>query len=392
MPTDPTRREFMTTASAGALAAAAAAAGAAGAAGAATAPATTQLAPPDKQRPNLNVPRPQDKPVGWAIVGLGQLALGEVMPAFRETKLSRPVALVSGHPDKAKQVAAFYGMDAKQIYNYENYDAIRDNPDVQAVYVILPNSMHAEYTIRAHRAGKHVLCEKPMAANVRECEEMIAAARAAQKKLMVAYRLRYEPFNKAAIEILRKRQLGEIILIDTHNVQNQRAPNIRLSKQLAGGPLGDIGVYCINACRYLTGEEPQEVTAQSYQPKDEARFAEVPRDYVFTMSFPSGAHASCAVSFGSSGSRHYRVLCADGYLDMTRPYGYRGQELRTYREQKETRHDLNSVNHFAAQMDHFSECILNNTDPLTPGEEGLRDHRVMAAIEEAAANGRRVKV
>ena len=381
MPIDRTRREFMKATSASMLAAAAMAA----------TPATTQLAPPDKQRAGLNIPKPDKKPVGWAIVGLGQLALAEVMPAFRDAKLARPVALVSGHPDKARQVAAFYGMDPKKVYNYENYDSIRDNPDIQAVYIILPNSMHAEYTIRAHQAGKHVLCEKPMAANVRECEEMIAAAKAAQKKLMVAYRLRYEPFNKTAIEILRKKQLGDIILIDTHNVQNQRAPNIRLSKALAGGPLGDIGVYCINACRYLSGEEPVEVTAQVYQPKDEARFAEVPRDYVFTMSFPSGVHASCVVSFGASGSRHYRVLCADGYLDMARPYGYRGQELRTYQQQKETKHDLSAVNHFAAQMDHFSQCILDNTDPLTPGEEGLRDHKVMAAIEEAARSGRRVK-
>ncbi|MEA2710455.1 MAG: hypothetical protein QOF78_3056 [Phycisphaerales bacterium] len=379
MPTDPTRRDFMKTTGAGLIVAAAPA-------------ATTQLAPPEKQRPGLNVPKPQQKPVGWAIVGLGQLALAEVMPAFRETKLSRPVALVSGHPDKAKTVAAFYGLDPKNIYNYENFDSIRDNPDIQAVYIILPNSMHAEYTIRAHKAGKHVLCEKPMAANVQECEQMIAAAKEAQKKLMVAYRLRYEPYNKAAIDMCRKKVCGDVVQIEASNMQNTKPPNIRLSKALAGGPLGDIGVYCINACRYLTGEEPVEVTAQSYQPASEPRFAEVPRDFLFTMSFPSGVHAHCGVTFGSSSSRHYRVHCVDGYIDMERPFGYRGQELRTYSQRKETKHEFDSVNHFAAQMDHFSDCIMNNTEPLTPGEEGLKDHKVMAAIEESARSGKRVKV
>jgi predicted dehydrogenase len=175
-------------------------------------------------------------------------------------------------------------------------------------------------------------------------------------------------------------------------MQNTRPPNIRLSKALAGGPLGDIGVYCINACRYLTGEEPVEVTGQVYQPPNEPRFAEVPRDVVFTMSFPSGVHAHCGVTFGSSSSRRYRVHCTDGYIDMERPYGYRGQELRTYQQRKETRHELDAVNHFAAMMDHLSECVMQNKDPLTPGEEGLADMKVCAAIEESARTGTRVKV
>ena len=393
MPTDPTRREFMTSTGAGLLAATAAAATTGGAATPpATTPATTPLAPPDKQPPRLNVPKPLDRPIGYAIVGLGQLALGEVLPAFSDAKLCKPVALVSGHPDKARQVAAAYGIDPKFVYDYANYDRIRDNPAIHAVNINLPNSMHAEYTIRAHRAWKHVLVEKPMAANVRECEQMIAAARSAGKKLMIAYRLRYEPFNRTAIEMLRKKQFGELVMIDTHNAQNVRPPNIRLSKQLAGGPLGDIGVYCINACRYLSGEEPVEVTGQMYQPADDPRFAEVPRDFAFTMTFPSGAHASCACSFGASSSRRYRVIGTDGYIDLEKAFGYRGQELRTYQQRKETKHEIEPVNHFAAQMDHFAECILNDTEPLTPGEEGLKDHKVIAAIEESARSGRRIKV
>src|SRR5688572_24390765 len=264
------------------------------------------LAPPDKQPPNLEVPKPPERTVGWAVVGLGELALGEVMPAFRECQLSRPAALVSGHRDKAEQVARVYGVDPKNIYNYDNYDKLRDNADVQAIYIILPNSMHAEFTIRGVKAGKHVLCEKPMAANAAESEQMIAAAREAQRKLMIAYRLRYEPFNMKAIELCRKQEFGPIQLITASHGQNVTAPNIRLSRELAGGPLGDVGVYCINAARYLTGEEPMEVTAMSQQPNDDPRFREVPASVVWTMRFPSGALANCDCSFNIAECRRYR--------------------------------------------------------------------------------------
>jgi predicted dehydrogenase len=376
MPIDPTRRDFIRASGSGLLAAAAA----------------IPLAPPDKQRPQLPVPKPGGKKIGWAIVGLGQLALAEVMPAFREAKLSKPVALVSGHPDKAKAVAEAYEIDPKNIYNYENFDSIKDNDAVDVVYIILPNSMHAEYTIRSAKAAKHVLCEKPMCANVAEAQQMIDACKAAGKKLMVAYRLHFEPYNQAAIQFCREKLCGPIVQMEMSNMQNTKPPNIRLSKALAGGPLGDIGVYCINACRYLSGEEPVEVTAMSYQPTDDPRFAEVPRDYVFTMRFPSGVHAHCGVTFGSNSSRRYRVHCTDGYIDMERPFGYSGQELKTFKQRQETKHTLETVNHFAAEMDHLSECVMNNKDPLTPGEEGLADMKVIAAIEQAARTGQKTRV
>jgi predicted dehydrogenase len=350
------------------------------------------LAPPDKQPPNLAVPEASERTVGWAIVGLGELALGEVMPAFGECRLSKPVALVSGHRDKAEKVARAYGIEPANIYDYENYDRLRDNPDVQAIYIVLPNSMHAEYTIRGARAGKHVLCEKPMAANVAECEQMIAAAREAQRKLMIAYRLRYEPFNMKAIEICQKQELGPIQMISASHGQNVAAPNIRLSRDLAGGPLGDVGVYCLNAARYLTGEEPIEVSAMSHQPKDDPRFREVPASVVWTMRFKSGVLAHCDCGFNVGESRRYRVLCQDGYLDMDPAFSYRGLKLRTRRGQQTTEHELEPANHFAAEMEHFSECVLQNQNPRTPGEEGLADMRVMAAIEESAAAGHAVKL
>src|SRR5215471_19980241 len=154
------------------------------------------------------VPEPPGKKVGWAIVGLGSLAINEILPAFAKCERSRVVALVSGHPDKAQKLALRYGVDPKNIYNYQNYDSIRDNHDVDVIYIVLPNGMHAEYTIRGHQAGKHVLTEKPMANTPAECQQMIDAARKANRKLMVAYRCRYEPFNMEMIRLAREQELG----------------------------------------------------------------------------------------------------------------------------------------------------------------------------------------
>src|SRR2546421_601159 len=172
------------------------------------------LAPPDKQPPQLEVPKPATRKTGFAIVGLGELALTQVLPAFSQSSRCAPVALVSGHADKAKAVAEHYGINSKSIYNYDNYESMKDNPEIDVVYVILPNSMHAEYTVRAFKAGKHVLCEKPMAANVEECRQMIEAGKQAGKKLMIGYRLRYEPFNQTMIEMSRKQAYGPIRVID----------------------------------------------------------------------------------------------------------------------------------------------------------------------------------
>ena len=384
------RRDFVLHAGA-TLAAAAVPAGVAAAAAAAD--AGVPLAPPDKQPAGLKVPPGDQKKVGFAIVGLGELALGEILPAFGKCKHAKPVALVSGHPDKAKKVAEFYDIDPKNIYGYENFDAIKDNPAIQVVYVVLPNNMHAEYTIRSFKAGKHVLCEKPMAPSAEECRQMIAAGKEAKKQLMIAYRLHYEPFNQTAISILRSGELGKIKLIEAQNLQDTKAPNIRLSKQTAGGPLGDVGVYCLNAARYLTGEEPVEVQAIQHQPSaEEPRFAEVPESVVFTLWFPSGAMAMCSASFGTQQSRRFRVACAKGWLDLENAFGYYGQELRTSKEKLVAKHDIRAVDHFAAEMDDFAQSLLEGKPTRTPGEEGLRDTIIMAKINEAVQTGGRVKV
>ncbi|RYD84519.1 MAG: Gfo/Idh/MocA family oxidoreductase [Verrucomicrobiaceae bacterium] len=356
------------------------------------------LAPPDKQPPNLPVPEPAPRKIGWAIVGLGELALEEVMPAFLETRLSKPVALVSGHPEKARKIAEAYGVKPEAIYNYENYDQLAQNKEVEVIYIILPNSMHAEFTIRGLRAGKHVLCEKPMAPSVEECEQMIAVSKETGKKLMIAYRLHYEPMNLTVAELLRKQTFGPVKTLSSSNCQNTPAPNIRLSKKLGGGPIGDIGIYSINTARMILGEEPVEVSAMFHQPKDNPRFREVPESATFTLRFPSGVLAHCDCSFNSTESRRYRVHCEKGFVEMDPAFSYRGLRLRVKQGESKggtpqlAEWNVKEVNQFAAEMDHFSECVLQDKLPRTPGEEGLQDMRIIAAIEEAARTGQTVRI
>ncbi len=378
--TDHTRRTFMT------------AAGLVGTGLLAGAADDPPLTPPDKQPPNLKLPEVVTKTVGFAIVGLGELALGEILPAFSRCKLARPAALVSGHPDKARRVAAAYGIDPKHIYDYDGYDRLKNDPAVDVIYIVLPNSMHAEYTIRGLKAGKHVLCEKPMATNSADCRAMIAAARAAGRKLMIAYRLHYEPFNRTVMKRCADKAIGDIRTVLATNCQVTRAPNIRLSTTTGGGPVGDVGVYCINAARYITREEPVEVAAFANRPADEPRFREVPATVSFELRFPSGALAHCDCSFDAAESRWFRANGTEGFVELDNAFGYRGQKLSVGKAAGREEPKIVPVDHFAAEMDSFAGCVLHNKDPLTPGEEGLADMLVVEAINEAAAAGRVVKV
>ena len=338
------------------------------------------------------VPGPPPDKTRWAIVGLGKLALEELLPAFALADKCQVTALVSGHRDKAEQTARHYGVDAKHIYSYDDFDRIKNDDQIDIVYIVLPNHMHAEYTIRALRAGKHVLCEKPMAASVDEAQRMVDAARSASRKLMIAYRLRYEPFNQTVIDLCRKQMYGKIKLISAVNAQDVQPPNIRLQKSAAGGPLGDLGIYCLNAARYVSGEEPIEVSAMSYQPEDDPRFREVDESVTFQLRFPSGVLAECAASFGTAEARRYRVTCTKGWIDLENAFGYSGQRLNVSDNRAIANLKLEPVNHFASEMNHLSECVQTDKHPITPGEEGLADMKVMAAITEACKTGKTVKL
>lgn len=254
------------------------------------------------------------KKTGYAVIGLGRIA-GHFMPGSRNTTNSQITALVSGHRDKADRIAAEYNIPAGSIYNYENFDEIAHNPAVDAVYVALPNSMHAEYTIRAAKAGKHVLCEKPMATSVEDSEKMIAACKAANVKLMTAYRCHYEPTNLRAIQLIRDGALGQVQAIQSAFGFNIAKGEWRLSKQLAGGgPLYDVGIYSLNACRYLTGEEPDHIAAYASVIDHDGRFNEVEENVSWSMHFPSGIVASCSTTYGANMEGYFRVYGPKGWL------------------------------------------------------------------------------
>src|SRR5271170_6075222 len=227
-----------------------------------------------------------EQKVGYCVIGLGRIA-DYFLRGVQQSSNSKITGLVSGHRDKAEQIAAQYGVPRSSIYNYEDMDSFRDNKAIDAVYVALPNSMHAEYTIRSAKAGKHVLCEKPMSTSVAEAEAMIAACKAARVKLMIAYRCHYEPTNLKAVRLIREGALGQVQAIESTFGFNIGPGEWRLSKKLAGGgPLFDVGIYSLNACRYLTGEEPEHISANASVIDHDGRFNEVEENVSWSMKFP----------------------------------------------------------------------------------------------------------
>ncbi len=381
------RRQFMANASLG-LAGAAFAVKAASAA-----PITLPPFNADTERKSDPPPEPlpPSERVGFAVVGLGRLALEEIIPAFAQCKKAKLTALVSGSPDKAAAVAKEHGIDS--IYDYKTYDRLRDNPAVQVIYVVLPNGLHAEYTVRGAEAGKHILCEKPMANTAAECEQMIAACEKAARKLMIAYRIQYEPSNALLRRFVREHKYGAVKFIESVNGQMQGDPSQwRQKKALAGGgALPDVGLYCLNTIRYLLGEEPVQVSGTTYSTPGDPRFKEVEESVSFQLRFPpSGITANCATSYGFHESRRYRVYAETGWFGMDPAFSYQGLRMETsHAEGKlEIREQpaLTPKNQFALEMDHMADCVLRDRKPFTPGEEGLQDQRLMEAIYLSAAS------
>jgi predicted dehydrogenase len=326
--------------------------------------------------------------VGYAMVGLGVISMQHFMPGLKDAKLSRLTGLVSGHRDKAEKQAAEYGLPTSAIYNYENFDSIRENKQIDAVYIALPNSMHAEYSIRAAKAGKHVLCEKPMATSIDDCKAMIAACKANNVKLLIAYRCQLEPTNLRAIKLIRDGKLGSIQTIESANGFNIRPNQWRLNKKLAGGgPLMDVGIYSLNACRYLTGEEPQVISAYSSVIDKDGRFDEVEENVSWTMKFPSGIVASCTTTYGGNVSGYYTVHGSQGLMEVNPAFPYQGLHLTAHLNGDAPIDEPSpekDPSHFTREADYFSECILENKEPKMSGEEGLRDIEYIAEIYKSA--------
>lgn len=346
--------------------------------------------------------QPEDERIGIAIVGLGRLSLEELLPAFGESKRTKITGLVSGNRDKALRVAKMYDVPEDSIYDYKNFDNIKNNPNIHAVYIVLPNSMHAEFTIRAARAKKHILCEKPMAMNVKECEEMIKASEENNVKLMIAYRVQYYPHHLKAKKMIEQGNLGKIKLLELQNTQVQSEKNPgqwrHVMKLAGGGALVNVGIYCLNAARFLTGEEPQEVYAWESTDRSDPRFKETDESISWMMKFPSGIIAQCTTSHGAAGSQRYTVIGTEAVLDMNPAFAYEGVKLKIKKQDTELNStvisevNLHSSNQFSRELDHIAECITKNKRPYTPGEEGLQDHRVMAAIYESIKSGLPVKL
>ena len=329
--------------------------------------------------------KPEGKKLGWAIVGLSRLSERNIGPALKKTKHARLAGIVTGTPEKAKKWQEKYGLEDSGVYDYDNFDEMIDNPDIDVVYVVLPNSMHLEFAERAARAGKHVYMEKPMAISSEECRKMIATCEDASVKLGMAYRLQFEPHHKEMIRFAREKVFGEVKHIDAgFGFKIGNPDQWRLKKALGGGAMLDVGVYVIQAARYIFGEEPETVSAVETK-TDPKKFAEVDETITWMMKFPSGGTANLFTSFNLSGYNRIDVFAEKGRFGMDPCFGIGGQKGWTTDPNNPL--DFPKTDHFEVQMDLFSQAIIEGRDWKVDGSEGLKDHLVMEAIFESIKSG-----
>lgn len=329
-------------------------------------------------------------PVRFAVVGLGHIAQVAVLPAFKHAKHAKLTALVSSDQEKRRELGELY--EIPQTYSYEEYEKCLRSDEVDAVYIALPNSLHREYAERAARAGVHVLCEKPLAVTEEECESMILMAREAKVLLMTAYRLHFEAANLKILEYVNAGKIGELRLFNSNFTMQVRENNIRLRADLGGGPLYDIGIYCINAARTLFQQEPVEVFAFAARSADE-RFKEVPESVSALLRFPQERLAAFVCGFGAADVSNYQIVGTKGWLRADPAYGYVDElayELQsgeTHREKSVSKRDQ-----FAPELEHFAACIRDGKTPEPSGEEGLADVRVICALQRSLESGAPVRL
>lgn len=333
--------------------------------------------------------RSTDK-VRYAVVGVGNIAQVAVLPAFANAgENSELVALVSGDPDKRERLPERY-RSVEATGDYHQFEEVLARARVDAVYIATPNAQHREFTERAARVGVHVLCEKPMAPTVADCEAMITVCREHHVKLMIAYRLHFEEANLRAIEALRSGKIGDPRIFSSIFTQQVRPGDIRTRPTLAGGAIYDMGVYPINAARYLFREEPAAVLAAVSQTGD-ARFPGVDETTTAILRFASGRVAQFTVSLGASSIDYLRVAGSEGDLHAEPIYGYGKPLSLVVTTEGETRERAFAArDQFAPELLEFSRCVLADREPEPSGEEGLADVRVIEAILESARTGRAV--
>lgn len=327
--------------------------------------------------------------LGVALVGLGKYSTGQLAPALQQTQLCQLAGIVTGTPSKATQWKQQYRLPEANIYDYNTFDRIADNPAIDIVYVVLPVGLHAEYVERAARAGKHVICEKPMAATADECRRMIAAMQKAGKKLSIGYRLHFEPHHREMMRLGQRQVLGPVQKLAADNgFRFTNDTPWRVDKELAGGgPLLDMGIYCVQGVIYTKGEIPVSVTAKlAPNPDPNGLFKEVEAGVNWQMQFADGAVADCRTSYAENLSSRLRADAARGWMELQPAFGYGGLRGRTSQGPM----NIDNVPQQARQMDDFADCILNDKPTRVPGEMGLRDVQILQAIYRAAETGQKV--
>lgn len=330
----------------------------------------------------------ENRKLGIALVGLGNYSTNQLAPALQETEKCALAGIVTGTPSKAEEWKEKYNIPEKNVYNYETFDQIADNQDIDIIYIVLPNGMHAEYTIRAANTGKHVICEKPMATSVEDCQRMIDACNENNVKLSIGYRLHFEPHNQRVMELGQQQVYGPVQSIEAADsfVLSGDPDRWRLDKELSGGgPLMDIGIYCVQGGIYTMGQPPLAVTAEFGEVTRPEYFDEVEQSIQWHMEFPGQVIADCRSSYNKNENLLYGEA-EKGWWRLQPAYSYSGIQGET----SEGSMDFPQVNQQARQMDAFAECIRQDRESRVPGEMGKRDVAILMAIYEAARSGNRV--
>jgi predicted dehydrogenase len=332
----------------------------------------------------------EPRKLGFALVGLGGLSNQQLGPALKLTKYCRLAGIVTGTPSKIPVWKARYNVPDKNVYNYDTMEQMADNPDIDVVYIVTPNGLHAEHSIKGAKAGKHVFCEKPFETSVEKCQQTIDACKKANRLLAVAYRCQFDPNHLECRRLAIAKVFGEVKSIEAGFSRGINLGEWRLNKKLAGGgPLMDVGIYALQTCRFVSGLEPIEVSGRFGPITDPVKFAEVEESVEWEMNFPGGLKTTCKTNYERGDLHDFTVTAEKGSFGLNPAYNYNSS--------RGTRSDgqainLASINQFAAEMDDFAQCIMNNRPSKISGEEGLRDVKIMTAIYESARSGKPVKL
>jgi len=351
-----------------------------------TAAAAMALAP----KVGRGVDRPTGgRKLGVALVGLGYYSTRELAPALLHTQFCKLAGVVTGDPAKGAKWAAQYGFPTSSVYSYDTMERLADNRDIDIVYVVTPNGLHAGHCIAAAKAGKHVICEKPMANTVAECDAIIAACKQAGVRLSVGYRVHFDPFHAELRRLARTKEFGPFMKMNAKFAFRMGSRQWRAQKKLAGGgPLMDLGVYLIQESIMGTDEAPPvAVTAHELPKKRPEFFRDVEETIEFALEFPGGERSDCYTSYNDSYDQ-FRADAKDGWFEISPAFGYRGLKAATSRGPVKAIPPIQQ----ALQMDDFAQCVLTGKPSIVPGEMGRRDMVVVEAVYASAASGRRTEI